>query len=95
MRGIGKSVLVHDGFELSVDGQFQIIGSSRLIRESGKGRRRRYRAEPVCVSIVALGDVSLFFPATGERLRAARAVYRIRDRSWILDGTPLQSRKGG
>ena len=95
MRGIGKTTIVYDDFELFVDGQFQMIGSSRLICETGNRRAKRYRAEPVCISIVALGEVSLYFPKTGERLRAGKAVYRISDRLWILDGTPMRHKNQG
>ena len=90
MRGIGKSVLSLDDFELSVDGQMQMVGSSRLVREPGKGRGRHFRVEPVCVSIVATGKVLLKFTRTGETFACGTAVYRVRDHSWILDGVPLK-----
>jgi hypothetical protein len=89
LRGIGKSVMRLDDFELSVDGQMQMLGSSRLVREPGKGRGRHFLAKPVCVSIVATGKVLLKFNKTGETFACGTAVYRVKDRSWILDGVPL------
>lgn len=90
MRGIGDTVILHEDFELAVEGQFQMIGSSRLVREAGIGRAKRFRTEPVCISIVAIGKVRLKFPETSEAFSARTAVYRVSDHSWILDGVPLK-----
>ncbi len=91
MRGIGKTLINHDDFELSVDGQFQMIGSSRLVRQPGNTFRNRIQTDPVCVSIVAIGKVCLKLAKTGETFSAGTAVYRVSERSWILDGMPLKS----
>lgn len=90
MRAIGKSLMLYDDFELSVDGQFQMIGSSRLVRQPGNGPGKPFQTEPACVSIVALGNVRLKFPETGETFVARTAVFRMSERSWILDGVPLK-----
>jgi len=90
MRGIGKTHISHTDFELSVDGQFQMIGSARLVREPGNGQEKRFQTEPVCVNIVAIGKVLLKFPGTGETFSAGIAVYRVSERSWILDGVTVK-----
>lgn len=89
MRGIGKTLMRHEDFELSVDGQFQMIGSSRLIRLPGSKLANHIQTEPVCVSIVAIGKVQLKLSQTGKTFSAGTAVYRVSERSWILDGAPL------
>lgn len=90
MRGIGSTVMRQDDFELAVEGQFQMIGSSRLVREPGIGRIRRFRTEPVCISIVAIGKVRLKFPESSETFSGGTAVYRVSEHSWTLDGVSLK-----
>jgi len=91
LRGIGKSLIFHGDFELAVYGQFQMLGSSRLVRQPGSGREKRIQTEPVCISMVAIGDVRLKFLETGQTFTANTAVYRVKERSWILDGAPLKN----
>lgn len=91
IRGIGDSVIRHDDFEITVDGQFQMIGSSHLIKEPGNGRTKRFRTEPVCISIVAIGKVRLKFAGTDKTFTGGTAVYRLSERSWTMDGVRLKT----
>jgi hypothetical protein len=86
LHGIGTAVMFHDGFELSVDGQFKLIGSANLEKTPGSGRRMRLRHSPAFVSIVAIGDVRLEVPMTGKTYRGNTAVYRVIEGYWTLDG---------
>lgn len=87
LHGIGTAAIFHDEFELSVDGQFKLIGSASLRRTSGSGRPMRLQHSPAFVSIVAIGKVRLGFPQTGKTVCGNTAVYRVSEGSWTLDGT--------
>jgi hypothetical protein len=86
LHGIGNTIIFHDEFELYVDGQFRLIGSTRLVKMPTGNRQLQLRHEPVFVSIVALGDVRLKFPMTGKTICGNTAVYRVSEGSWTLDG---------
>ncbi|MGL5016644.1 MAG: hypothetical protein ACRDBP_00800 [Luteolibacter sp.] len=87
LHGIGTTVMFQDEFELSVDGQFKLIGSASLTKTSGRGRPMQLRHSPTFVSIVAIGNVRLECPVTGKTYCGHTAVYRVNEGYWTLDGT--------
>ena len=90
LRGIGDSILRFDDYELEVDGQFQIIGSSGIVQKSIIGRSKKLIFKPTIISIVASGDVKLRICNSGEVFIGKTAVYHVGKKLWSIDGLPLK-----
>ena len=90
LRGIGDSILRFDDYELAVDGQFQIVGSSAIVQKSIIGRSKKLILNPTIISIVASGDVKLRIFNSGEVFNGKTAVYHVGKKLWSIDGLPLK-----
>jgi hypothetical protein len=90
LRGIGDSILRFNDYELAVDGQFQIVGSSAIVQKSIIGRSKKIIMNRTIISIVASGDVKLRIFKSGEVFTGKTAVYHVGKKTWSIDGLPLK-----
>lgn len=89
--GIGKSKIAFGDSILTVDGQFRLVRSAKLILiPAATGTDQKFRAEPTSISLVALGQISLRLQgAKRGTYRARKAVYLFKEDRWLLDGKSL------
>jgi hypothetical protein len=86
LNAIGKSELTIGNHLLTVDGQFRIFGSTKLSRSKKRGD---FRAKPVLISLVAVGDIHVKSVAGSSASKSAKkAVYLFKESRWILDDEP-------